>query len=385
MFLVRRSAEELQALHRRGALVAELRAAEQRQARKPASDGEARAWALSLPALARDLIEAGLGGVEMMVEYELPGVETAADVVLAGVHPRKREPSYVVTELKQWRRVTSAADKEGRFHVENLSGKPKKHPAEQTAVFCRELLRTRHVVTGPDRLTGLAYLHNAAEHDVADLLTYRRTRLSHIFTRDSRGALIALLRAQLGPEPGRVAADRFVAGELSVQLDGLQDGGVPGWHEFRVLSDVRAAEQFLLNAVRAACAADKKRVLLVSGMTEADRKRLVSGVARQLADAGYATQVRTGEALTEPVACDVMFCEAARWRSPAGRDHVFEGVDGSSAMVAAAIRSSRVPVFVVDSDDTSLFDIRRGESLTHKTAEAMRIPVQHIELDKEFR
>ncbi|GAB7031032.1 hypothetical protein AB0G35_34960 [Streptomyces sp. NPDC021749] len=385
MFLISRSAEELQGLHRRGALLPELRAAEERQARKPASDGEARAWALSLPALARDLVEAGLGGVEMMIEYELPRLATAADVVLAGVHPRKREPSYVVAELKQWRRVTSAAGKEGRFHVDSLSGKPKKHPAEQTAVFCRELLRTYPDVTGPDRLMGLAYLHNAAEHDVADLLTYRRTRLSHVFTRDSRGALMALLRAQLGPEPGRAAADRFMEGELSVQLGGIQDGAVPGWHEFRVLSDVRAAEQFLLNAVRAAYTADQKRVVLVSGITEAHRKRLISGVVRQLVDAGYAAQVLRGGAIPEPGACDVLFCEAAGRRGPARGDHVFEGADDSTDMVAAAIRSSRVPVFVVDSDHASLLDERRAESLTHKTAEAMRIPVQRIELDQEFR
>ena len=67
-----------------------------------ASDAEQKSWSRSLPVLARDLSDAGLGSVEMLVEYHVPLTSQRADVVLAGTHPKTGEPSYVVVELKQW-------------------------------------------------------------------------------------------------------------------------------------------------------------------------------------------------------------------------------------------------------------------------------------------
>ncbi len=67
---------------------------------------EARSWERSIPVLAAALNDAGLGDVEMMLEYALPLNSKRADVVLAGVHPSTGEPSYVVVELKQWSEVT---------------------------------------------------------------------------------------------------------------------------------------------------------------------------------------------------------------------------------------------------------------------------------------
>ena len=57
-----------------------------------ASPAECRSWERSLPALAADLREAGLGDVEVLVEYQLPLTSKRADVVLAGRHPRTRRP-----------------------------------------------------------------------------------------------------------------------------------------------------------------------------------------------------------------------------------------------------------------------------------------------------
>ena len=44
-------------------------------------------WRRSLPVLAADLCEAGLGDVEMLIEYHLPLTSQRADVVLAGAPP----------------------------------------------------------------------------------------------------------------------------------------------------------------------------------------------------------------------------------------------------------------------------------------------------------
>jgi hypothetical protein len=52
--------------------------------------------------LAEDLISAGLGRVEMLVEHSSALSSKRIDVVLAGQHPRRGAPSYLVVELKQW-------------------------------------------------------------------------------------------------------------------------------------------------------------------------------------------------------------------------------------------------------------------------------------------
>src|SRR6185503_3634459 len=60
---------------------------------------ERRSWERSLPILARDLVDAGLDQVEVLVEYRLPLTSMRIDAVLAGVHPRTGADSYVVIEL----------------------------------------------------------------------------------------------------------------------------------------------------------------------------------------------------------------------------------------------------------------------------------------------
>lgn len=387
MFLIKESAEALQTLHRQGGLIAELRRAESLQNRKPATAGEERAWSLSLPALARDLVEAGLGAVEMMIEYELPRVEGPADVVLAGVHPCTREPAYVVAELKQWRRATSSADRVGRFRVANLSGKPKKHPSEQTAALCRELLRTHEVVArNHERLTGLTYLHNAADHDVADLLAHQRTRLSHIFTRDSRGALMNLLREQLGAESGREAAERFVNARLSVERDQVSAEGIARWHTgFRIMTDLAAAERFLVDATRAAHAADQRRILLVTGATEDQGDSLVAGAAGQLSGSGYSVRGAAGTTPVEQAVSDMLFCTESWLRHPPGARLVPQGPDTAGSMMAEMMRTSRVPVFVSAEDTASRPDAGwRLDSLAERAARDLRMRVQRVRLNEDF-
>ena len=48
------------------------------------SPGEVRSWRRSLPLLAQDLVQAGLGDVEVLVEYRLPLTSKRADAILAG-------------------------------------------------------------------------------------------------------------------------------------------------------------------------------------------------------------------------------------------------------------------------------------------------------------
>src|SRR5258706_12780852 len=69
------------------------------------SPGEVWSWQRSLPLLAQDLVQAGLGDVEVLAEYRLPLTSKRADSILAGQHPPPGAPSYVVGERKQSRRA----------------------------------------------------------------------------------------------------------------------------------------------------------------------------------------------------------------------------------------------------------------------------------------
>jgi hypothetical protein len=71
--------------------------------------------------LARDLVEAGLGKVEMLIEYQLPLTSMRADVVLAGVDARTGGDRYVVVELKQWSQAELYEDDE---HLILVPGSP---------------------------------------------------------------------------------------------------------------------------------------------------------------------------------------------------------------------------------------------------------------------
>jgi len=104
-----------------------------------ASPAEQASWRSSLPVLARDLADAGLGRVEVLVEHTLPLTSKRADVILAGVHPKTRKPSYIVVELKQWSRATTFEDDPHLVDVAGMPGGPKLHPVAQVRGYCEYL------------------------------------------------------------------------------------------------------------------------------------------------------------------------------------------------------------------------------------------------------
>jgi hypothetical protein len=99
--LLRHSAAGLAALALEGTLGVRLNEQMQASSGRRASPSEIRSWDRSLPIVAQDLMQAGLDKVEVLVEMGLPLTSKRMDVVLAGQHPRTRQASYVVIELKQ--------------------------------------------------------------------------------------------------------------------------------------------------------------------------------------------------------------------------------------------------------------------------------------------
>jgi hypothetical protein len=75
-------------------------------------------------------VDAGLGQVEILTEYQLPLTSMRVDAVLAGVHPKTGGDSYVIIELKRWSAATSFDESPRLVTVEHVP-RPRLHPGLQ--------------------------------------------------------------------------------------------------------------------------------------------------------------------------------------------------------------------------------------------------------------
>jgi len=229
------------------------------------SPAEQKSWGRSLPVLARDLIDAGLPGVEMLIEYHLPLTSQRADVVLAGTHPHTGEASYVVVELKQWSAARSYEGSAELVDVPGMPGGPKLHPVAQVQGYCSYLADfTRALADQPDALAGVAYLHNATDPAaVADLRRYPVSTTGRLFTGADRGDLLDFLRTRLAPDSGGHAeGDTLLHSAVapSKQLLKVAADEVRDREQFRLLGNQQLAVDLVLHAVEQARGADTKRV-----------------------------------------------------------------------------------------------------------------------------
>jgi hypothetical protein len=185
------------------------------------SPSERRAWERSIPVLAHDLVDAGLGSVEVLLEHRLPLSSRRVDAILAGCHPVTGDPSYVIVELKQWSSADLYEDDPSLVTVEGLgerrgefldylrsqldgttAGAPYADdflkyavaPSRQLLAVAADEIREREqfVLLDQQRLSAGAGVRTQAE-------TRRRVRGA-----DGGGVLLALER----PEAGRIAGER---------------------------------------------------------------------------------------------------------------------------------------------------------------------------------
>jgi uncharacterized protein len=174
--LLRTSARGLADLSKAGRLSAVLAEQMSFQMKRRASAAEMRSWDSSLRVLAEDLTHAGLDQVEVLLEYQLPLSSKRIDVVLAGRHPRRDAPSYVVVELKQWTEATLFEDDAELVVQPTYGPRPILSPVAQVRAYGEYLLDFTTALHGTtDVLTGAAYLHNASTRGWASCSTTPKT------------------------------------------------------------------------------------------------------------------------------------------------------------------------------------------------------------------
>ncbi|MGA5279560.1 DNA/RNA helicase domain-containing protein [Streptomyces griseoincarnatus] len=378
---------------------------------------EARSWERSIPVLAAALNDAGLGDVEMMLEYALPLNSKRADVVLAGVHPSTGEPSYVVVELKQWSEVVPHEDDPTLCHVERYAH-PVLNPIEQVRRYCDYLVNFNGAVAEHGhRVSGVAFLHNATEFDVAGLREIERDGRGLLFTGQRRGEFLDHLRSKLSDShSGARAADELLSGATvpSKQLMSVAAEEVRERQQFVLLDEQQVAYRIVLNAVEKAKRADRKEIVVVTGGPGTGKSVIALQLLGELYRRGMPALHATGSQsftrtmrkvagsrkrevqdlfkyfnsfmTTEKNSLDVLICdEAHRIRETSANRYTRAEHRTGRAQIDELIDVAHVPVFLLDEHQV----VRPGEMGTVADIEAAAakrgIPCHVVPLENQFR
>ncbi|WP_212754653.1 DNA/RNA helicase domain-containing protein [Nakamurella aerolata] len=379
---------------------------------------EIRSWNKSVPILLGDLISAGLGKVEVLVEYRLPLTSKRADVVLAGVHPRTGEDSYVVVELKQWSDAFPYEDSTELVTVPGVRGGPRQHPASQVEAYCEYLLDfTAALHDTPQAVSGAAYLHNAGQ-DVALALSGRLpTNYGRLFTGADRGRFAEYLLSRLSTtEGGASAADRLLGStvEPSRQLLSVAADEIAHREQFVLLDEQAVAYELVLHAVERARAGDTKSVIIVTGGPGSGKSVIALSVMGALAAKGRTVVHATGSrSFTETLrrvtgqkrskaaslfkyfnsfiaaernGLDVLILdEAHRIRETSANRWTKAEHRTGRPQLDELISAARTPVFLLDENQV----VRPGELGTPRDirahAKSLGLGVHEVPLDAQFR
>lgn len=380
------------------------------------SPPEARSWERSIPVLANALNEAGLDQVEVLLEYGLPLNSRRADAVLAGVHPKTGEPSYVVVELKQWSSAEPDDEDPSLCRIDAYA-RPVLNPVDQVRAYCQYLVSFNGALSEhPHRISGAAYLHNATEFGVRGLFETEQDAFGQLFIGARRGEFIDYLRTKLGKDSGASAADEFLAGKIgpSRQLMAVAAQEVREREQFVLLDEQQVAYRTVLNAVQRAKQSDHKEVVVVTGGPGTGKSvialSLLGELYRQGTTALHATGSNSFTTTMRKVAgarkrevqdlfkyfnsfmtaernsLDVLICdEAHRMRETSANRYTPAAGRTGKAQIEELIDVARVPVFLLDEHQV----VRPGEMGTVaeiKVAAAARgLRCQVVSLDAQFR
>ena len=414
MPLLRTSAAGLADLARAGRLGTTLATQMAHTMRRTASASEIRSWDASLAALAADLEQAKLDGVEVLVEHQLPLSSKRVDVVLAGEHPRRGGPSYVVVELKQW---TSAELFEGEPELvlqPTYGPRPVLHPVAQVRGYVEYMLDFLGALHATDDvLAGVAYLHNATDDRVAALRGYPQDERGRLFTAQDRGAFMGYLRTRLSPTNAAVHADRLLHSFVapSKQLLAVAAEELRIREQFVLLDEQRVAFDLVLHEVEKARRGDSKSVIIVSGGPGTGKSVIALSLLGELGRRGIRVAHATGSrsftqtlrkvtgrrtaALfryfnqfmdVEPNSLDVLIAdEAHRLRETSANRWTKAELRSDKRQVDELIDAARVPVFLLDQNQV----VRPGEMGTiediEKHARERGLDVHQVDLNAQYR
>ncbi|MEU7153107.1 DUF2075 domain-containing protein [Streptomyces sp. NPDC045456] len=220
MLLLKLAAQDLLTLNTRRRMVPHLAARWRHFLGDDVSLTERSAWAESLVCLANDLVAAGRGNVEMIVECaatldesDRPGGPRLIDVVLVGRHPEEQGLSVQLVELKRWSTVTRVEKATAELVRVPGIDEAKKHPALQLREYYDAFTGSSGPLNGLDfECGGFAYLHNATESSVRALIDVDAPTgaYARLYTNDQREKLLSDLRKSFSAVGAASAAETLL-------------------------------------------------------------------------------------------------------------------------------------------------------------------------------
>ena len=380
--------------------------------------GERRSWSRSIPVLAHDLVQAGLGNVEVLLEHRLPLSSRRVDAIIAGRHPVTGAASYVIVELKQWSGAELFEEDPALVVIDGYGHHPRLHPLEQVRGYCEYLVDFLPALqANVDAVSGVAYLHNATEFGVAPLRRLAESDHARLFTGERRSEFMDYLRSRLAPEvAGAPYADVFLASRAapSRQLLSLAAAEIRDREQFILLDQQRLAFKLVLHATETARAGDSKTVVIVIGGPGSGKSVIALSLLGELARRGrtviHATGSRSftqtlrkvagqGSSRTQSLfkyfnqfmdadrnGLEVLILdEAHRIRETSANRYTPARFRNDRPQIDELISAARVPVFLLDEHQV----VRANELGTVDDIEAhaksLGLAVEKISLDAHFR
>ncbi|SNY86115.1 hypothetical protein SAMN04244553_3806 [Nocardia amikacinitolerans] len=380
-------------------------------------NSELRSWEASLPRIARDLQDAGLGQVDMLIEFRLPETNSRADVVLSGIDPRTGEDSYVVVELKQWSAAELAYNSDRIVRARGLPDE-QLHPIEQVRGYCKYLAQYVEVLHDrPHAVHGVAYLHNASENSISTLRARHPDQFGRMFTGEGRDEFLKFLKSRFAPVSDVSSSERLLKSPIrprpslfALTASELRSAAT----EYSLLDKQEIAYQRVLDQVRLSHERDQKSVVIVTGGPGSGKSLIAVTLLAELHREGKRVRHATGaQAFTESLRkfpargstelkglfqyyrtfadyrkneLDVLICdEAHRIRSVSTNRFTKKEKRTDRPQIDELISAAKVPVFLLDEHQV----VRPGEVGTfdeiHSHATRAGYPVHHIALDGLFR
>nr|WP_239579415.1 DUF2075 domain-containing protein [Microlunatus panaciterrae] len=244
-------------------------------------------------------MDAGLGSVEVILEFQLPLTSQRADVLLAGRHPVTGRSSYVIIELKQWTSAHLWEGEQGLVSVNGMPGGPRLHPVRQVRGYCEYLVDFTRCLSGDgEDVAGCAYLHNVVSDDqISDLYLVPPDQYGRLFTAADRARLHSFLRSRLDPRySGAPAADQLLNSAVgpSRQLLAVAADEVQRREHFVLQSDQQLAVDIVRHEVAQAHKADNKSVVIVKGGPGSGKSVIALSLLGELAREGRSVLHATG-------------------------------------------------------------------------------------------
>ncbi|MFB9193285.1 DNA/RNA helicase domain-containing protein [Actinomadura verrucosospora] len=385
------------------------------QTNRTAGSAQRRAWRNSLTALTNDLMDVGLGQVEMIVEYPMPHQpKSQADVVLAGVDPYTGGDVFVVVELKQWQNIEFYENDEAQVIWDPRYG-PKEHPALQVEGYRNQIRAFCEAVTQhPDAVSGLVYLHNMSKQEASKLIGLAGEKNIELFTFSDRGELQRFLKGRFGPNPGVHAADRLISSQINPRRE-LAEGGrlaLKGRDGFILLDRQIEAYRAVFHAVDQAFKANSKRVVIISGGPGSGKSAIALELLAKLLGTGRRVRHATGSsafthtlraqvakgreqaklftfsmdyAQAPPNELDVLIVDEAHRARNKTRFRWDPTKNSDRPQIETMIEAARVPVFFLDENQAVAHGELGSISAIKSHAQNLAIPFQHVSLTGQWR